>query len=943
MHKFLNIKSGLFFVFMFSIILFGIACDNENGDSDSPQVSISQDAQIDGNDINQRLASSSFRSDLAVANGRIYVAWLDSRDGDRNIYFNARFNTSSTWIHEKDLQLNSDQIGAELDTVKICCSQNGRYIHVVWEDAQPDLQCIYYSYSSNYGESFSSAIALSPGWPYPFKGTLPAICCSKDGKKVFVAWTHGRHDIAFRYSVDGGLSWSSTTADDKFFVNTDNRGLYLAIGASIDCSDDGRYCHIGWLDYRVDGFYAYHRCWDSSTQDWRAIDHKVSDGGGNKVFLKCSADGATVHMIWRGTSGGVGIQYDTSSDYGDTWGADQNIPTAPSGNDRYGSFCCERNTGDICVVWDRQTATENDWTIMARSRIGGVWQAEVQISKVSHKEQRNNYNFPEVFMQGNKVYAVWIDYRDFPDQRVYYNTSLDKGLTWNGLGVSLNTPNQQKSFRIVTPPKVAGDEAGVVYSIWAESRDSNIPQIYGRSISGSSGKDELIPHNSSVPSHAWLGQIAVNSENIYGLWVTDRHGIQDLYFSRSTDNGFHWQSDFIVNVAQGEFVRLPNITCDDKDNVYIAWEYPDYKVSGSFLDTHVYFQRYSYGIYSSSAKKKINLLPKEIKNRLPKNKLPKNIVGKNRSQQISDDSYNGGTPLLRADNRGNVYVLYQLTNNWNVGYNFLMVSRDRGVSWAGDSLVPVSSYDFLHHDFTFEDSYVYVVFEIRENHDTWIGVWRNINYGDPAGWDPIQKVIDDGASVSRKPTIHAIKDKVFVVWQEYKNGNRPQVYYSYSIDRAGTWNSPARIDVGISNAYAGEIKSCCTENMLHVAWSNYDLESKKFSVYYGSVDFSTGNPVVSTPIRLNDSDADARRPCIVCSAEAVYVAWQDKKYGTYDILGRHSTDAGKAWSSVTRWNTNSTGHSHSIYPRLYISSKWTHCLWRDYRYGLNVFYEQHAR
>lgn len=959
------------------------SCTNSSSDAEhDPNVTKNQDAQIDGNRVTDLVAASSFTADVCVANRRVYTAWLDSRDGDRNIYFNVRTEDRG-WIHPNDLRLNPTQIGADLDSVRICSSKNGRYIHVVWSDATEGKECVYYSGSNDYGQTFSSPVSLSPGSPFPYPGTMPRICCSIDGQNVFTVWRYGRHDLAFRFSEDAGVSWSATNDLNTFLVNTDAIGLYLVHYPSIDCSDDGKIVHIAWLDYRSPAsgrnFYIYHRTWDMVTQNWFNIEQQVSDSRANFPTIKCNSTGQIVHVVWLDLPAGSGdisegLYHDMSTDYGQTWlAADEKVAFVPGDKNDYGTIACERTTGDICAIWNYESSIST-WSVLARAYKDGAWQNENEISIPSHRESRNSYDIPRIVCNGKQIFAIWTDFRDAPQERVYYNRSDNFGTDWiSPEGMPLNTPGLQNSYRI-TNPTIACDASGMFYGIWGEARNMSIPQIYGRMLQDRCGQydvlnnqrigDEKIPHSSLVPSHAWHPQIDVSQNNLCGIWLSDRNGFQDVYLSRSTDNGFHWENDFSVNVAPGEIARLPRIICDDNSDIYISWEYPEYKASNNTLRTHVYF---AYSAFSGKSKQR-SYSHQVVEISSPKPHSLQNIensfVSQNasisqhkpdsRAQQISSDSFYGGNPKMQADNAGNVYVVYQLGNTWNINPLYMMMSNDRGVSWDGgfiaewDSNEPpdyiLDLSDFMNYDLAFSQDYIYVVAEMRVEADSQVIFYRNTKQIDKTKWT--KQVLDTSInpSLSRNPRVLANGTQVFFVWAEYKTNVLAQVYYAYSPDSGTSFPyDPAPIEALPSNLMSAEVAAASSPDVVYAAWTAYHPINKTSQVYFGRMQLEGGTPTVMNSIPLSNISSQASRPTITCDGASVYVAWQDTAYGKSDILGCHSYDGGVTWSEVYLWNTNTPGSSYAIQPALHITPQWVHCVWKDYRYGLNVFYEQRKR
>jgi len=184
-----------------------------------------------------------------------------------------------------------------------------------------------------------------------------------------------------------------------------------------------------------------------------------------------------------------------------------------------------------------------------------------------------------------------------------------------------------------------------------------------------------------------------------------------------------------------------------------------------------------------------------------------------------------------------------------------------------------------------------------------------------------------------------------VIWQEYQSSQLAQVYYAYSLDNGDTWSIPQPFDAAVpTQVMAAEIAtSAAQNNTVYGAWTYYQPKDRKFRIYFGKIQLVGTNVVATASIPLSDGSAEARNPTIACDNQHVYVAWQENTAGKFDIVGCHSLDGGKTWSNIYRWSTGTPGVAHAIQPQLQISKSWVHCVWKDYRYGLNVFYEQHQR
>lgn len=980
-------------------------CENDSGGSSSPVVTKYQDAQIDGNTV----ISDEVRADspkVGVAgSGRatsILVAWLDHRLGDRNVFFNYR-TPAGSWAHASDLQvdtgLGKGMFANELD---MAYSQDGSIIHIVWADQREGQETVWYNVSRDGGQSFQAkAVPISPNWPFNAKSTEPHICCSNNGQIVYVAWRYGIADVAMRFSRDAGATWSDYSPDndaDNFFAqapptvteNTYGRGTWVAKDISIDCGDDGRYCHLAWQG----GWdYVLYRCWDSSSDAWQpAAREAIASDELNyirRVQLKCNGAGDKAYLAYReryfvGQTGFSRIALATTSDFGDTF-VRKDVSLYPP---FLPALYCDRASGDVCVVWedfDPDAAPSAIWRVMARHCTNDAsWDGIQTLSAPGNKNNRP-FLFQQVAGNANHVYVVWADFSDFAKPRIFYNHSQDWGKTWdNSTGTEVSSPGSQFVDRLYQPV-IAVNGENTVYAGWSEKRNRATPQVFGAAILPPLRAEETIPHHTAVRQHAWSPKISANGKHVYGIWLSDRFGGQDVFFSRSQDYGTNWVEDFLVNEGQGELCKNLQLFCDTSNFVYLGWEKVEPAETENIQGGHVrgepigraVFQRFQFAQrqsenqnYEATGNPQALLGTREACDRgrlagkieslrqaagiskVPRRANDRSVVVSRDLTSIESRFFGDDSGILYFIANVKEDTLADTSGQPNQFNSLLRASQDRGNTWNVGGFWGYGDYkeSFLRIDGKAVGDKLYVVYEVRGGYPdsgTHSGVHfiRWYDYGESL--DFFSELDDDasGDYDSRQPKLCKNQDRLLVAWTEFRDGVNPDIYFNYSPSEGsdGSWQGAQPLDTSASDEFAyGRARLACGPDVFYSVWSQHDATNDRFGVVFNAIDIdASGDITMRQALRLDSGTASAGAPEIASEGDNVYVIWQDTRLGGSDIVARFSTDRGRTWSSEALLNTNSPGYA--IEPVGATGGNYVYGMWADYRDGKNIRFEARQR
>ncbi|MFZ5476395.1 MAG: hypothetical protein ACOZNI_06420, partial [Myxococcota bacterium] len=133
-------------------------------------------------------AESTEPRSCVTADGRVYVAWQDDRDGTSAVWFNTSDDAGLTW-RDKDRQLNSGDAPAFAPAIGC----DGDRVHVAWEDARDGelaYHNVYVASSDDGGLTWSSDVALDADPEGDAMSVGPAVVAV--GEAAWVAWFDAR-------------------------------------------------------------------------------------------------------------------------------------------------------------------------------------------------------------------------------------------------------------------------------------------------------------------------------------------------------------------------------------------------------------------------------------------------------------------------------------------------------------------------------------------------------------------------------------------------------------------------------------------------------------------------------------------------------------------------------------------------------------------------------
>ncbi len=159
---------------------------------------------------------------------------------------------------------------------------------------------------------------------------------------------------------------------------------------------------------------------------------------------------------------------------------------------------------------------------------------------------------------------------------------------------------------------------------------------------------------------------------------------------------------------------------------------------------------------------------------------------------------------------------------------------------------------------------------------------RGINIGilEGNGWR-LHHLSDQG----RSPRLVAVSSSIYVVWSESGTIKASRLASSIALTEI--------VDIADVGTDIVRLPIAPAPEGFYVAWSQY-VEEGNYEVYTVYVSTSTGTPAPSMPERVSHANGLSTDPSVAWHDGSLYVAWADKRTGTYQVMLR--VKSGEAWS-----------------------------------------------
>jgi hypothetical protein len=153
-------------------------------------------------------AARSLEPRIAVGRGAtVHVAWQDARDGKDDVLVRRSTDGGGSW--EAEIRVDGDGPGASLSSMPALAADGRGRVYVAWEDQRNGDRDIYLARSTDGGRTFWPEVRVDADEPGAGVSYHPDLLCWDDGT-VLVFWRDERDglaDVYLRRSTDGGNTW----------------------------------------------------------------------------------------------------------------------------------------------------------------------------------------------------------------------------------------------------------------------------------------------------------------------------------------------------------------------------------------------------------------------------------------------------------------------------------------------------------------------------------------------------------------------------------------------------------------------------------------------------------------------------------------------------------------------------------------------------------------
>ncbi|MHA2067505.1 MAG: TolB family protein, partial [Candidatus Thorarchaeota archaeon] len=192
-------------------------------------------------------------------------------------------------------------------------------------------------------------------------------------------------------------------------------------------------------------------------------------------------------------------------------------------------------------------------------------------------------------------------------------------------------------------------------------------------------------------------------------------------------------------------------------------------------------------------------------------------------------------------------------------------------------------------------------------------------------WQPEMEISRDfGSEIQVSPIIAVDGDRIYAVWESWRDGDSDIIFRFFN----GTdWQPEQEISSDITSESQWDPSITAEGGRAYAVWE--DRGGGDLDIYYRHFNGTAWEPEVE--ISSDAANEDQRKPSVAVEGGKVYVVWEDREDGDFDIYYRHFN--GTAWEPEREVSMD-VGNDHQRNPSVSIEGGEVHVAW-EHKEGLN--------
>jgi hypothetical protein len=384
---------------------------------------------------------------------------------------------------------------------------------------------------------------------------------------------------------------------------------------------------------------------------------------------------------------------------------------------------------------------------------------------------------------------------------------------------------------------------------------------------------------SNVSSDSASPSLISSSDGIFALWIENKSGRSDVFFSKSTDGGNAFSTP--INLSSSTTGQSDYAAFAQKgNNVYVVWQT---SLTGT---ASVFLAKSSDG--GTSFGKPVILSDASKLAAFPEIAISDNHVYSAWLEKSDNNSTN--IVFTKSDDQASSFAtpLYITHNPGNSGVPKLLTT--------GNS--------------------VYLTWEDNSKGNFEIFLCKSDDSG--ASFQ-LPVVVSNTSGQSGTPEIFVSKDNVYAVWMDNTSGVY-DILFAKSIDGGKSFGTP--VNISKLKTDSGYPQFTVDGNHIYVVWTQ-TISQQNYDIYFAKS--SDNGDTFDTPVNLSNNYGASGWPNVASDGN-IYVSWVDSTPGRFDVFITKSSDGGKTFENYTNVS-NSPKESYDH--KMSVVNNTVYLLWQE--------------